>query len=85
MHTRQYRYIYTDSLILVSMDQAICLCYAAKKYILPDLVTKCAQYMLNNLSTVNVCRVLEFSKLIDDENLQVFIFLTFLFYLEFKN
>jgi len=63
------------------MDQAMGLCYAAKKYILPDLVAKCAQYMMNNLGPEYTCRVLEFNNLFEDENLRVFFFsFLFIFY-----
>jgi len=61
------------------MDQAIGLCYAAKKYIVLDLVAKCVHYMLNNLTIADICRVLEFSNLIDDESLKVFFTLYMLF------
>ncbi len=55
------------------MDQAIDLCYAAKKYIFPNLVAKCVKYMVDNLTTAHIYRVLEFSILIDDEHLKVFL------------
>jgi len=55
-----------------SMDQAMDLYYAAKKYILPGLVDICSSYMINNLCPEYTCRVLEFSKLADDEDLEVF-------------
>ncbi len=53
------------------MDQAMGLCYAAKKYILPNLVAKCLQYMQMDLSLDYACRQLEFAKLFDDEILEV--------------
>jgi len=63
------------------MDQAMGLCYAAKKYILPDLVAKCFQYMMDNLGPENTCRVLEFTNLFEDENLKVFISTIIFFFL----
>ena len=57
---------------LKSMDQAMGLCYAAKKYILPDLVSKCLRYVQHSLSPEYTCRVLEFIKLFDDEKLKVY-------------
>ena len=56
---------------LQSIDQATGLYCAAKKYILPDLVSKCVQYMENNLTPDYTCRLLELSKLFDEEILKV--------------
>jgi len=56
---------------LQSVDQAMGLCYAAKKYILPNLVAKCLQYMQMDLSLDYACRQLEFAKLFDDEIIEV--------------
>jgi len=53
------------------MNQAMGLYYAAQKYILPEVVAKCVQYVKENLCPANICKVLEFSKLCDDEQLQV--------------
>lgn len=56
-----------------SMDQAMGLYYAAKKYIMPELVDMCSKYMKDNLCPKNACRVLEFTNLFDDdEDLEVF-------------
>ena len=68
------RYIYTESLDLQSMDQAMGICYAAQKYILPHLVAKCVQYMMINLCPKYTCRVLEFTNLLEDGNLKVYYF-----------
>ena len=66
------------------MDQAIGLCYVAKKYILPDLVAKCLQFVHKHLCPEYTCRLLEFSKLIDDEHLTVIfkhvIFVRFIYF-----
>jgi len=57
------------------MDQALCLCYAAHKYDLPDLVAKCLHYVEGNLSPEYTFRVLEFIKLFDEEeNIKVILF-----------
>jgi len=56
---------------LQSIDQAIELHYAARKYILPILVPKCVQYIQNNITPDHTCRVLEFSKLFDEDILKV--------------
>lgn len=57
------------------MDQAMGLYYVAQKYILPDLVAKCLQYVQKNLCAANTCKVLEFSKLCDDDEHLKVIFL----------
>jgi len=62
------------------MDQAMGLYYAAQKYILPDLVAKCKQYMKNNLCTAYACRVLKFTKLCDDDDLKVYNYFDFFFF-----
>jgi len=59
------------------MDQAMGLCYAAQKYILPHLVAKCSRYMMMNLCPEYTCRVLEFTNIFEDENLKVFITIFF--------
>ena len=56
---------------LKSFDQALVLCYAAKKYMLPKLMDKCSQYMWSDLGPENVCRALEFANLYEDETLKV--------------
>ncbi len=63
--------MYTDSLNLESVDQAMVLCYAAKKYILPDLLNICICYVKNKLSPEYTCRALEFVEFFDDEQLKV--------------
>jgi len=56
------------------------LCYAAKKYILPDLVAECIQYVKDNLCPEYTIKVLEFSELFEDENLKVISVLYFIFF-----
>lgn len=46
--------------------------YAAKKYILPELVDKCSDYMTIHLCPEYTCRILEFPNLFEDEDLKVF-------------
>lgn len=63
-------FIYTESVDLKdSMVMAGDLCYAAKKYILPDLEKQCFAFMWSNLSPKNVCRAFECAKQFDDANL----------------
>lgn len=59
-------YIYTDKVDLLTFDQACELCYAAKKYMLPDLVDKCTNYLYNNLLPRNACKAYEFAKLFEE-------------------
>ena len=76
--------MYTDTVAFQSMDQAMGICYAAKKYILPDLVAKCFQYMMTNLGPEYSCRVLEFTNLFEDDNLKV-LFVNKFFKISFFN
>lgn len=59
-------YIYADKVELATFDQACELCYAAKKYMLPDLVDKCTQYLWTNLFARNACKAYEFAKLFEE-------------------
>ena len=63
--------MYSDSMNLQSIDQALGLWEAAQKYILPDLLAKCIQYVKINLSPECTIRVLEFIKLFEDETVKV--------------
>ena len=57
---------------LQSMDQAMGLCYAAQKYILPDIiVVQCQQYIEHYLCPENTLKVLEFTKFFENESLKV--------------
>uniref|UniRef100_T1J816 BTB domain-containing protein n=1 Tax=Strigamia maritima TaxID=126957 RepID=T1J816_STRMM len=59
------QYIYTDEINLNSVDKAVDVCYAAKKYLLPQLVRECTQYIWKDMSANNVCKAYEFAKLFD--------------------
>lgn len=63
--------MYTEQVELKSFDQACELCYAAKKYMIPNLVEKCSQFMWKDLIPQNVCRALEFANLYEDARLKV--------------
>ncbi len=65
--------MYSDSLDLQTMDQAMGLWEAAQKYILPDLVEKCILYVKENLCPQYTIRVLEFIKLFEDESIKVIV------------
>ncbi|XP_066138611.1 BTB/POZ domain-containing protein 1 isoform X2 [Euwallacea fornicatus] len=62
-------YIYTDKINLTSFDQACELCYGAKKYMLPHLLTECTTYLWSDLHPKNACRAYEFSKLFEEPQL----------------
>ncbi|SPP78492.1 uncharacterized protein LOC117581603 isoform X1 [Drosophila guanche] len=59
-------YIYTDRITIGSFDKACELCYVAKKYMLPHVVTRCTHFLWADLSPKNACRAYEFAKLFDE-------------------
>lgn len=63
------RYIYIDSIDLESLDDAVDLIYAAEKYMIPSLSSRCIDYMINNPS--NLFRVLEYAVLTENAGLKV--------------
>ena len=66
-----FRYIYTERVDLKLFDQACELSYAAKKYMVSNLVKKCLQFMQNDLIPENACRALEYANLYEDTTLKV--------------
>ncbi|XP_030378496.1 uncharacterized protein LOC115627086 [Scaptodrosophila lebanonensis] len=62
-------YIYTDRITIASFDKACELCYVAKKYMLPHVVTRCTHFLWADLSPKNACRAYEFAKLFDEPRL----------------
>ena len=63
-------YIYTDEIHLSSFELVCDICYAAKKYMLPDLVEECTKFLWRDLYPRNACRALEFAKLFEEPVLQ---------------
>ena len=61
-----FRYIYTDEIELNSFDEACEICYAAKKYLIPQLVENCTQYLWRDLKPRNACRAYEFGRLFEE-------------------
>lgn len=59
------QYVYTDEIRLQSVDRAVDVCYAAKKYMLSTLVRECTQFIWKDMSASNVCKAYEFAKLFD--------------------
>nr|CAD7412417.1 unnamed protein product [Timema cristinae] len=62
-------YVYTDESNFHEMEDAFETLYAAKKYLLPQLVTRCNEYISSLLRFSNVCFVLEFAMGIHEERL----------------
>lgn len=79
-HSTLCRYIYTEHVDLKSFDQACELSYAAKKYMVSNLVEKCSQFMWKDLIPENVCKALEFANLYEDTTLKVQCLIISLFY-----
>lgn len=64
-----YRYIYTDSINLSSVEDASGVLYASKKYMLPHLSQLCHEYLLSNLRPSNALAIFEFGKGIQEAEL----------------
>jgi len=64
-----YRYIYTDSVKLSSVEEAGGVLYASKKYMLPHLSHLCRNYLLTNLRPSNVLSIFDFAEGIQDTEL----------------
>jgi len=54
----------------VSNETALPLMYAAKKYLLLDLVDQCQRFLQENLKVDNVCCTLELSLTFDEHDLK---------------
>jgi len=59
-------YIYTDQIHLTSFELVCDICYAAKKYMLPDLVEECTKFLWRDLYPRNACLAYEFAKLFEE-------------------
>lgn len=62
------RYVYTDK-CSITPDNVTGLMYTAHKYSVRRLVKECGQFMMDNMSTVNVCTVMENAHLFSDPEL----------------
>lgn len=62
-------YIYTDEIKVDTVDKACELCYAAKKYMLPQVVETCTRFIFKDLRPGNVCRAYEFARLFEEPRL----------------
>lgn len=63
------RYAYTDSLNLGSVEDAMLTAYAAKKYLLPQLLRECLTYIEHNISPSTACVVFEFAQVLNSQQL----------------
>lgn len=59
-------YIYTDEVNIRTFDLACNVCYAAKKYMMPDLVKKSMEKIFTDLFAFNACKAYEFAKLFEE-------------------
>lgn len=64
------RYIYTDEFNVKTIDTALDLYLAARKYMILDLFKSCVSYMICNIDSENVCRVYELAKFFDVPDLK---------------
>lgn len=63
------RFAYTDSLNLGSVEDAMLTAYAAKKYLLPQLLRECLTYIEQNMSNSSACVVFEFAQVLNSQQL----------------
>lgn len=63
------RYAYTDSLNLGSVEDAMLTAYAAKKYLLPQLLRECLTYIEHNINPATACVVFEFAHVLNSQQL----------------
>lgn len=64
-----FRYAYTDTLNLTSVEDAMLTAYAAKKYLLPHLLRECFVFIEAHVSPKNVCQVYEFAAVLEAHHL----------------
>lgn len=64
------QYIYTRELNLESIDDAIKLFYAARKYDVMDVEDTCEAYLYTKIEPGNVCQIFEFGKLFEKPELR---------------
>lgn len=62
-------YLYTDVIEVDTVDKACALCYVAKKYMVPQVVESCTNFIFKDLRPANACRAYEFAKLFEEPRL----------------
>lgn len=63
-------FIYSDNTQLENVESGIKVLYVAKKYMVNTLTQKCIKFIKDNLTKDNVCRALEFARLIESPYLE---------------
>lgn len=63
------RFAYTDSLKLNSVEDAMLTAYAAKKYLLPQLLRECLTNIEQTISPSTACVVFEFAQVLNSQQL----------------
>ena len=64
-----FRFIYSDEVELTGSNVMHVL-YLAKKYLVPSLAEKCAEFLLKNLDTSNVFAILPYAQKFEDKELE---------------
>ncbi|KAL9956980.1 hypothetical protein ACROYT_G038551 [Oculina patagonica] len=64
-----FRYLYSDE-VRLSGSNAMQVSYLAKKYMVPSLVRKCAEYLRDNLEASNVFCILPHAQKFEDKDLE---------------
>lgn len=65
------KYIYTNQLKLIDIDEAKDLYYCAKKYMMPALAKQCSDYIRSVLSIERICKIYEFAVLYEEPQLLI--------------
>lgn len=60
------KYLYTDEVEFFDLEFAMSLWYCGNKYMVPNFVKKCSNYLKSVLQANNVGKILEFSQLMND-------------------
>ncbi|PSN40271.1 hypothetical protein C0J52_11910 [Blattella germanica] len=62
-------YIYADTVKLSSVEDAVGVLYASKKYMMPHLSLLCRNYILSNIRPSNVSSIFEFARSVQETDL----------------
>lgn len=64
------KFVYVKKIELTSLELAYDLWYCGNKYMVPQLVDKCVNYFFSAVTCDSVCKIYEFSKFMQQENLK---------------
>ncbi|KAF4517100.1 hypothetical protein B566_EDAN007023 [Ephemera danica] len=67
---KMLEFIYSDNTELENVESALSICYAANKYMINTLTTKCINFIKTNMNADIVIGTLEFARLIDNADLE---------------